>query len=157
MKMNMQSVKQFLNGISLLEKVLFVVFVIYLVFQVKTPEWLIPYVNSSLGLVVVFLVVLYLFCYTTPILGVLSLFVAYELLRRSAVMPIAQKSVEERTPSQTKKDAQLKRMNPSTEEKSLEENIVQQMAPIGVSEPSQYVDSDYKPISTKLFGGSLVQ
>lgn len=156
MTITASSVKQFLNGVSLLEKILFVVFVIYLIFQVQTPEWLIPYANSSLGLVVIFLVVLYLFCYTTPILGVLSLFVAYELLRRSAVMPVAKKSIEDRTPSQKKKDVQLKRMNPPSEEKSLEENIVQKMAPIGVSEPSQYVESDYKPTSTQLFGGSLL-
>ena len=59
MTITASSVKQFLNGVSLLEKILFVVFVIYLIFQVQTPEWLIPYANSSLGLVVIFLVVLY--------------------------------------------------------------------------------------------------
>ena len=84
--------KKLLNSISMLEKVLLVLFVIYLVTMVPTPAWFVPLINSSLGLVVLLIIVLYLLFYTTPVLGVLSLFVAYELLRRSSVMPIARSS-----------------------------------------------------------------
>ena len=61
--MNMDNAKQFLKGMPMGEKILFVVFAVYLVFQVSTPPWMVPFINSSLGLVVVFLVVIYLFCY----------------------------------------------------------------------------------------------
>jgi len=148
--------KNFLNSMSLLEKVLTVLFIVYLVMMVPTPDWFTPYINSPLGLVVLVVLVMYLLFYTTPVLGVLSLFVAYELLRRSSVMPIAKASIESRTPSQAKKDVQLQKMNPSPQSTSLEEEVVQKLAPIGVSEPSQYVNSEFKPVTTSLVGASLV-
>ena len=148
--------KNFLNSMSLLEKVLTVLFIVYLVMMVPTPDWFTPYINSPLGLVVLVVLVMYLLFYTTPVLGVLSLFVAYELLRRSSVMPIAKASIESRTPSQAKKDVQLQKMNPSPQSSSLEEEVVQKLAPIGVSEPSQYVNSEFKPVTTSLVGASLV-
>ena len=148
--------KNFLNSMSLLEKVLTVLFIVYLVMMVPTPDWFTPYINSPLGLVVLVVLVMYLLFYTTPVLGVLSLFVAYELLRRSSVMPIAKTSIESRTPSQAKKDVQLQKMNPSPQSTSLEEEVVQKLAPIGVSEPSQYVNSEFKPVTTSLVGASLV-
>ena len=155
--MNVAGVKQFLKGIPIVEKILFVVFAFYLVFQVATPLWLVPLINSSLGLVVVFLIVIYLFCYTTPVLGVLSIFVAYELLRRSAVMPLAKAQIESRAPSQKKKDAHLAKLNPPTNQKSLEEEIVGTMAPIGVSEVNNPEPTSYQPTnSTASFAGSLV-
>lgn len=148
--------KNFLKSMSLLEKVLTVLFIVYLVMMVPTPDWFTPYINSPLGLVVLVVLVMYLLFYTTPVLGVLSLFVAYELLRRSSVMPIAKASIESRTPSQAKKDVQLQKMNPSPQSTSLEEEVVQKLAPIGVSEPSQYVNSEFKPVTTSLVGASLV-
>ena len=148
-------VKQFLKGMPIVEKILFVVFAIYLIFQVATPYWLVPWINSSLGLVVVFLVVIYLFCYTTPILGVLSIFVAYELLRRSAVMPLAKAQIESRAPSQKKKDVHLEKLNVPTNYKSLEEEMVGDMAPIGVSEPSNFEKPSFLP-SANPIAGSLV-
>jgi hypothetical protein len=150
------SFKNFLKSISLLEKVLTVLFIVYLVMMVPTPDWFTPYINSPLGLVLLVILVLYLLFYTTPVLGVLSLFVAYELLRRSSVMPIAKVSIENRTPSQAKKDVQLKKMNPHPQSTSLEEEVVQKMAPIGVSESSQYVNSEFKPVASSLIGASLV-
>lgn len=148
--------KNFLKSMSLLEKVLTVLFIVYLVMMVPTPDWFTPYINSPLGLVVLVVLVMYLLFYSTPVLGVLSLFVAYELLRRSSVMPIAKASIENRTPSQAKKDVQLQKMNPSPQSTSLEEEVVQKLAPIGVSEPSQYVNSEFKPVTTSLVGASLV-
>lgn len=124
--------------------------------MVPTPAWFVPMINSSVGLVVLLIVVLYLLFYTTPVLGVLSLFVAYELLRRSSVMPIAKASIEDSTPSQKRKDSQLKQMNPHLKERSLEEDVVDKLAPVGVREPTQYVDSTFKPTATKLVGASLV-
>ena len=155
--MNMVSLKQFLKGMPIVEKILFVVFAIYLIFQVATPYWLVPWINSSLGLVVVFLVVIYLFCYTTPVLGVLSIFVAYELLRRSAVMPLAKAHIESRAPSQKKKDVHLEKLNVPINHKSLEEEIVGDMAPVGVSESSTFEKSSFLPtVSKNAFAGSLV-
>lgn len=139
----------------MLEKVLLVLFIAYLAMNVQTPSWIIPYINSSIGLVVVIVLVLYLLFYTHPALGVLSLFVAYELLRRSSVLPVAKSAIEDRTPSQKKKDKQLKRMNPPSTAITLEESVVNKLAPIGYSEPSQIIDSEFKPVASKLVDGAI--
>jgi len=72
--------------ITTLEIVVFVLFVIYLVFQVQTPSFLMPYISSPLGIAVVLIITLCVFFYTNPVLGILSLFVAYELIRRSTTL-----------------------------------------------------------------------
>lgn len=73
----------FLKSISPLEIILFIVFVIYILFPIKTPNVLIPFINSSFGLALILIATLYLFFYTTPILAILAILVAYELIRRS--------------------------------------------------------------------------
>ena len=68
-----------------LEVVVFILFLLYLIMQVKTPEMLKPLINDPVGMVVIILGILYLLYYTHPILGILGIFVAYELMRRSAM------------------------------------------------------------------------
>ena len=70
---------------SPIELILFGLFVFYLVFQIDTPQLLVPYIDSGMGMVTIIGVALYLFLYTHPILGVISIFVEYEVLRRSTV------------------------------------------------------------------------
>ena len=95
----------------------------------------------------------YLFLYSNPILAILYIFVAYELLRRSAsYKPI---TLQQYTPTQEKKNKDLRAMNPP-QEKSLEEEVVDKMAPVGKSDASVYLPSTYKPVSEKLTGASMV-
>jgi hypothetical protein len=145
-----------LKSVSPLEIFLFVLFLVYLVFPVPTPKMLSPWIDSSIGMVIIFMVTLYLFFYTNPILGILSVFVAYELLRRSSLI-MARTSIVMNTPSQERKDVQLQDMNPPPIFfPTLEEEVVSQMAPLGVSDPSVYQASSFKPVSDKLSGGSVV-
>ena len=123
---------------SPLEIILFVVFVFYLVFQPKTPPLLNGALNTSLGMGAVIVMTLYLFMNTHPILGILSVFVAYELLRRSSsvVAQILQPS------AQVAKDAELRDMNPSVGA-TLEENVISQMAPIPILETTASFQPTY--------------
>ena len=141
-----------LKSISPLEILLFVLFVVYIVFSIPTPFFLIPLLDSPLGLVFVIITTLYLFLYTTPILGILSIFVAYEMLRRSSKLT-GTTPIMKYTPTQAKKDKYMKEMNPPTNVLTLEEEIVKQMAPIGKSDPSTYMDTSYKPVADKLIDG----
>lgn len=142
-----------LNSISPLEIFLFILFLVYLVFPVPTPPILSSLIDSSIGMLVIFMATLYLFFYTNPILGVLSIFVAYELLRRSSIVG----KIIMNIPSQERKNVELKEMNPPPIYfPTLEEEVVSQMAPIGKSEASVYQSSSYKPVSDKLTGGSVV-
>jgi hypothetical protein len=76
-------VKLSMNGISTLEIIVIVLFILFLIFQVSLPEPMIQLLHSNLGMVVLLCIVAYLFLYTNPVLGILSIFVVYELIRRS--------------------------------------------------------------------------
>lgn len=143
--------------ISSLELVLFALFVLYLIFPVTTPAFLIPYINTNISIGMIIILCIYLLFYMTPILGVLSIFVAYELLRRSSTGLVRGKvPMVRHTPSQPKKDAEMKKMNP-TVEVSLEENVIQEMAPIGKSSKlEEYVETSFKPVQEKIEGASMV-
>jgi len=141
-----------LKSISPLEILLFILFVVYIVFSIPTPFFLIPLLDSPLGLAIIIMTTLYLFLYTTPILGILSIFVAYEMLRRSSNVT-GSTPILKYTPTQVKKDKYMKEMNPPSHVLTLEEEIVKQMAPIGKSDPSTYIDTSYKPIADKLIDG----
>ena len=142
----------FLKSIHSTELALMVVFIVYLVFPINTPRFIAPYVESPLGIVCIFAITVYLFIYSHPILAILYIFVAYELLRRTSKSVVI-KAVQH-TPSQATKDKEMKQMNPKKAE-TLEEEIVEKMAPVGRSDASVYVSSTYKPTAEKLVGASL--
>lgn len=146
-----------INKVSPLELVLFVVFILYLIFPIPTPAIVVPYVNTNISLGAIVILTLYMFLYTTPILGVLSIFVAYELLRRSSNGHVRTKvPMVRHTPSQPKKDKDMKNLNPP-KETTLEETIIQQMAPIGKNSVAEkYVETSFKPVHDKISGASMV-
>ena len=74
---------------SPLEVILFILFVAYLVFQPSTPPVLTPFVDNLFGTIVVISLALYMFLYMHPVLGVLGIFVAYELIRRTSTKTVA--------------------------------------------------------------------
>lgn len=136
---------------SSLEVILFVIFVVYVVFQPRTPPVLAGLIDTPVGTAIVMVFAVYLLLYSHPVLGVLSVFVAYELLRRSSTVvqyiPTMLASVQERP----KVDAKIQSFNPPAE-RTLEEDVVAQMAPIDVS--SDYVETGFKPVSNDVHGAS---
>ena len=129
-------------------------FVIYLVLDIYPPELLASYIDTSLGMVGILLTTLYVFMNFNPILGVVFLFVAYEIVRRSARVN-NRVPMMLHTPSQAKKDAELALMNPVASS-SLEEDVVHQMAPVGKSSLISYTMSEYKPVSTDIHNASSI-
>ena len=127
------------RNFSAVDFVLLLVFVAYILLPVSTPLWLVPYVDSPIGLVALFAVAIVLFVYTSPVLAVVFLFVAYELLRRNhyaaphSPIPDATQYLTNRVPTavptQSQKDQELREMNPP-QHKSLEEEVVAQKAPV---------------------------
>jgi hypothetical protein len=128
---------------SPLELILFGTFVFYLVFQIDTPQLLIPYIDSGMGMVTIIGIALYFFLYKHPVLGVLSLFTAYEVLRRSTVR-LNRITLFEPNPVQTTIDNEMKAMNPP-KLFTLEEQVVSSMAPLPKASPKDYLESSYKP------------
>ena len=60
------------------ELILVILFIIYLIMGYKTPEPVAGLVDTLGGKIVIFIIVIYLFMHSNPILAVLSLFVAFE-------------------------------------------------------------------------------
>ena len=65
--------------------VLSVLFIIYLVMGLKMPDGVANMIDSTVGKIVVVLVALMLFAYSNPVLGVLALIVAYQLVKTASV------------------------------------------------------------------------
>jgi len=134
---------------SPLEVILFVLFVAYLVFQPSTPPVLTPFVDNLFGTIVVISIALYMFLYMHPVLGVLGIFVAYELIRRTSTKTVA---MIQYSPEQPTKDMAMKRMNPP-KERTLEEAMVAKMAPIS---DGGVVVTDYLPVADDVRGASMI-
>jgi hypothetical protein len=147
-------IPKILKSFTNLELILLVCFIIYVVFPISTPPFLAGFIESSLGMLLLFLVTIFLFFYTNPILGVIFIFVAYELLRRSSHI-IGRTAIIKHTPSQLNKDIEMASMNPPKKE-TLEEEIVEQMAPVGKSDMSIYTPSSFKPVAESVGSASLV-
>jgi len=144
-----------IHSISPLEVVLFAVFVLYLIFPVPTPPFLIEYINSNISIALIIILTLYMLFYTTPVLAILTVFVAYELLRRSSNAMASHKGVIHHSPSQWKKDEEMKKMNPP-KEVSLEEEVISVMAPVGKGESALSYTSSFKPAQDKIAGASMI-
>lgn len=72
--------------ISYVELTLLAFLILYLIFPISTPDTLSSYIESPLGIIVLFVVAGLLFLYFTPLLAVLFIFFCYTLLRRSSTI-----------------------------------------------------------------------
>lgn len=142
------------RSLSKYEATLLVLFIIYLIFDINPPEAFAAAVDSPLGMIFVLLLTLMNFMKSNMILGVVGLFVAYEVVRRSARVNNRVPMVMY-TPSQMNKDIELVQMNPA-QEKTLEEEMVDKMAPVGNSSLITYTMSEYKPVATETHNASCV-
>jgi len=156
MELNFKSAKTFTS----VEIVLAVLFVLFVVVPLRIPPFLAEFFDSALGVLLLFLVALYLFIYHNPIVGILFLFVSYELVRRSSQVTSSSALVHH-SPSQTKKDKELKELNDESESHmatSLEQEMVLLRAPPKSDNDAAapYVESQYKPVADKLNGASFI-
>lgn len=158
----MPSPKFSTKSMTPLEMILLVVFVVYVIFPIKTPSYLASYIDNPLGILMLFLITVYLFFYLNPVLGVLYIFVAYELLRRSSVAmagnSVVNYAVNQPTaPSQANKNAQLARMNPPPiMNRTLEEDVIDKMAPAPSAAVNAAAESSFKPVYDFVGGASMV-
>ena len=134
------------------ELILVILFIIYLILGFKTPEPIAGLVDTVVGKIVILLIVVYLFMNCNPILAVLSLFVAFDLIRRSS-LTTGIDALQKYAPSEEKKMSQFTAFNqfPYT----LEQEVVKKMAPIVIGGTSLTPPS-YKPLLENLYDASLV-
>lgn len=139
---------------------------VYLLSGVMTPISVASVVTCPLGIMLLFGLVVALFVYAHPLLGVVGIFAAYELVRRSprqvggmTNMPMVSGTstmLTSHTPSQDEKNMEMVNMNNDYQNsRTLEEDVVANMAPIGKSDPITFMASSYKPVSTPTIGASV--
>jgi hypothetical protein len=122
---------------------------LYILFPISTPEPMIWLINSSLGMVILLAVAVFLFFKTNILVGIVYLFALYELLRRSGSRAIISPGP---TPSTFQRNADLVAMNPPVD-RTLEEEVIATSAPtpavlIG-NETASFSGSDYVPVLGK--------
>jgi hypothetical protein len=147
---------EFLN--ELLEKrnmsqlVLVVLFIIYLLMGYKTPASVASMIDTTVGKIVVALIALLLFAYSNPILGVLGIFVAYQLVRGASIKT-GMAALEEYYPTEEKKWSPFTPAHqfPYT----LEQEMVKKMAPQKFN--TNYVKATYKPTLEDTYDAASVR
>lgn len=150
----MMKLPNFIKSLSPLEITLTVLFVLYIIFPINAPNVVAKVVDSQMGMLVIFLLAVYLYMNAHPVIAVLFIFVAYELFRRCCLTNTGSVIMIKALPTQQKKDAKMTEMNPVKSE-TLEEEVVEQMAPVGKSNVSEYVSTGFSPIAENVKGASV--
>ena len=146
----MESFSSLLKKEHMGELVLVVLFIIYLIMGLKTPEPVAGMVDTLVGKIAIFIMVIYLFMHANPILAVLALLVGFDLIRRSS-MATGIDALRRFAPSEEKKSSQFTAFNqfPYT----LEQEVVAKMAPI-MKSGSSLSQASYKPLLDNLYDAS---
>ena len=126
--------------------ILAVILTLYILIQTKTPVTIAEYVDTPIGNVIVAMVAISTFYYSNPIVGVLGLIAAYELVNRSKLA--SGNAYKRLISSESSKFKYMKKLNEDKRVVTLEEEMVEKMAPLVKNdEPS---NSNYKPILDSL-------
>jgi hypothetical protein len=144
----------FIKSLSPLEITLTVLFVLYIILPINAPQVIAKIVDTQMGMLAIFLLAVYLYVNTHPVIAVLFIFVAYELFRRCCLTNTGSVIMIKNLPTQKKKDAKMKEMNPIKSE-TLEEEVVEHMAPVGKSNVSEYMATGFSPIAENVNGASV--
>jgi len=134
----MQNLKKLIATENRHQILLGAVFLIYIVGNVPTPHILAEMVNTTVGNAIVIVLGLSMIAAANPVVGILGLVAAYELIRRSGGMSSAIAGI----PSEVTRLADMKKYNQFP--KTLEEEVVQRMAPLVRHAPAP--GANYKPV-----------
>jgi|TARA_Y100000992_G_C21218329_1_gene469100 hypothetical protein len=147
----MQSVKALFKQQNSTQLMIVVVLLIYILVDVKTPDSLAELIDNVYGQIVIILGALALFSNCHPLVGVLALFAAYQLIVRSS-KATGTFAVDNVMPSEENKYEEMIEQNviPQT----LEEEVVKNMVPLVRDLPNG--EQSYKPILDSNIDSSLL-
>ena len=136
--------------------ILSILFVIYLIMGYNTPMSLAELVDTPVGKIAVIIVALCILSTSNPILGILALFVAYELIRRSSVA--LRGDLKNYIPSESKKSDQFSAFNQNEFPYTLEQEMVGKMTIQNNSINLSFNEttSNFKPILDNTHNASML-
>ncbi len=126
------------------EAVVMMLMALYVIFPIETPMALAKVIDTEMGKVVVYVAALSMFAHSLEF-GVLSLLVAYTIVKRSSVMTGSNYMKGSEKAEEIKMEI-LEKYNAFP--KTLEEQVVENMAPLVIHDAAPNVD--YKPVLSKL-------
>lgn len=131
-------------------------FILFIIFPFKLPSIVSNIFDSPIGLLLLFVTAIYLFFYTNPILGVIFILVAYELIRRSSKTTVGNLGnyTDRDHTTQQIKDLELEKMNP-VEPETLEEEVIHKMVPARNEFIKGDSTNDFKPNMVSNIDASL--
>jgi len=98
----MEYFKELLDKRHMPQMVLTIIFIVYLLVGYNIPEPVASVIDTPVGKIVVIVMSLALFAYSNPILGVIGLLVAYQLIQ-SATIKTGMAALEKYNPTEEKK------------------------------------------------------
>jgi hypothetical protein len=133
------------------QTILTVIFIVYLLFGYRMPSQVATMIDTNYGKIIVALFAIILFAYSNPVLGVLGIMVAYELIKRSSDIT-GSYALESYYPTEEKKWSPFSAHHqfPYT----LEQEMVKKMAPQKFSDNQPSVS--FKPVLDDLHDASPV-
>jgi hypothetical protein len=136
---------------------LVILFIIYLIMGYKTPQIVANSVDSIVGKIFIIVIVIYLFVHANPVLAVLAMLVAFDLMRRSHIST-GRDAMEKFLPSEEKKGCEMSALNFTPYNQfpyTLEQEVVNKMAPM-VGNGSVTTKPSYKPVIEDLHDASKI-
>lgn len=127
--------KDYIKSVKTHECLLSVLLLIYIVLDIQTPVTLLPLVNNGMFQAIMFVLVISLFFYVNPIISVLAVIALLILLQRSKnkmnnFIPNEFKKMNELINlNQNKINEEIIQHNNEEPQVTLEENMVEKMAP----------------------------
>jgi hypothetical protein len=123
------------------ELVLAALLSLYLVMGYQVPEGVATMIDTTFGKIVVVVIALMLFAYSNPVLGILALLVAYQLIKGASVKT-GMAGLEEYYPTEAKKWSPFTPTNqfPYT----LEQEVVKNMTTQKFN--TEYVKAPFRPV-----------
>ena len=126
-----------------------IIFIAYLIFNIQTPDVISQLIDTTFGSIIIMLFALSLFMQVNPIIGILGLAVAFEMIRRSNI-DTGSFATNNYIPSEEKKLKHMKLYNNTdpvsgTFKRSLEEDMVEKHNKNKRVPNDAYIQSDVKP------------
>jgi len=162
----MESLKNLLEKKNRGQLILTILLIIYLILGTKMPKGLANFIDNPLGKIVIALSAFILFTCSNPILGIIGLLVAFEMIRKSSMKGLGT-NVNYNTGFSTEFDSSLDPYYPTETKKwspftpmqqfpyTLEQEVVKQMAPI---RKNNYSNDKYtfKPVLDDLYDAAPI-
>jgi hypothetical protein len=148
----MEYLKKLLEKKNMPQFILSIFFIIYLVIGFRMPENIADKIDTPLGKILIVIGALILFASANPILGVLGIIVAYELIKRSSVST-GTAALAKYYPTEEKKWSPFTPIHqfPYT----LEQEMVKKMAPMRNPNPVP-IQTTFKPILDNLYDAAPI-